>query len=71
MILNKDPHIRAALLFGRGKFNPGVLVEPKPEYAFDPTDLVKVAQFRNKIWYALVVLYILKGLSHLNITISG
>ena len=38
-------------MFGRGRFNPGVIVDPKPEFAFDPEDQEKLAEFRNKIWY--------------------
>ncbi|CAL1699337.1 unnamed protein product [Somion occarium] len=49
-ILNRDPHVRASVLFGRGKFNAGVLIDPQPAFAFDPTDQQKLADFRNKIW---------------------
>lgn len=37
-------------MFGRGRFNPGVIIDPKPEFAFDPEDQEKLAEFRNKIW---------------------
>ena len=37
-------------MFGRGRFNPGVIIEPKPEFAFDPEDEEKLAEFRNMIW---------------------
>ncbi|KAH8099950.1 acetyl-CoA synthetase-like protein [Cristinia sonorae] len=50
LILNQDPHIKASVIFGRGKFNAGVLVDPKPEYQFDPADTDKLAEFRNLIW---------------------
>ena len=49
-MLNQDPHISASVMFGRGRFQPGIIVEPKPEFRFDPTDEVKLAEFRNKIW---------------------
>lgn len=49
-ILNQDPHVRAAVIFGRGKFNCGVIIDPSPEEAFDPVDLDKLIDFRNKIW---------------------
>lgn len=38
-------------MFGRGRFNPGVIIDPRPESAFDPEDLEKLAKFRNTIWY--------------------
>jgi hypothetical protein len=38
-------------MFGRGRFNPGVVIDPKPEFAFDPKDQEKLAEFRTEIWY--------------------
>jgi len=49
-ILNGDPHVKSAVMFGRGRSNPGVIIDPKPEFAFDPEDWEKLAEFRNKIW---------------------
>ncbi|PBK96038.1 acetyl-CoA synthetase-like protein [Armillaria gallica] len=49
-MLNQDPHVSAAVMFGRGQFQAGVLVEPKPQFALDPGDETKVANFRNLIW---------------------
>ena len=49
-ILNGDPHVKLAVMFGRGRFNPGVIVDPKPEFAFDPENEEKLAEFRNRIW---------------------
>nr|WGM49229.1 carboxylic acid reductase [Boreostereum vibrans] len=49
-ILMQDPHVASAVIFGRGQFQNGVLVDPKPQFAFDPTDEVKLAEFRNLIW---------------------
>lgn len=37
-------------MFGRGRFNAGVVIEPTPEWTVDPRDEVAVAEFRNKIW---------------------
>ncbi|EMD37730.1 hypothetical protein CERSUDRAFT_94730 [Gelatoporia subvermispora B] len=47
-ILQKDPHIAAALMFGRGRFQNGVLIHPREP--FDHTDTEKLAEFRNRIW---------------------
>ncbi|PBK97000.1 acetyl-CoA synthetase-like protein [Armillaria gallica] len=49
-MLNQDPHVLASVMFGRGKFQAGVLVEPKREFSFDPADTVLLSQFRNQIW---------------------
>ena len=40
-----------SIIFGRGRFNAGVLIEPKEQFKFDPIDQAKLAEFRNKIWY--------------------
>lgn len=37
-------------MFGRGRFYPGVVVDPKPELRFDPVDEAALADFRNLIW---------------------
>lgn len=37
-------------MFGRGRFQAGVLIDPKPQYKFDPSDEKQLAEFRNKIW---------------------
>lgn len=49
-ILNQDPHIQSAVIFGRGRFYPGVVVDPKPKFRFDPVDEVALTEFRNLIW---------------------
>ncbi|KAK0210917.1 hypothetical protein DFS33DRAFT_1371246 [Desarmillaria ectypa] len=50
IMLNQDPHILALVMFGRGKFQAGVPVEPKREFSFDPADTVLLGPFRNQIW---------------------
>lgn len=50
-ILVQDPLVQAVVMFGNGRVNAGVLVEPVPEHSFDPTDQQKLATFRAMIWY--------------------
>lgn len=38
-------------MFGRGRFNAGVLIEPTDPYKFDPADQSKLIAYRNAIWY--------------------
>lgn len=38
-------------MFGRGRFYPGVVVDPKPEFRFDPMDETALSDFRNLIWW--------------------
>ncbi|KAH8101719.1 acetyl-CoA synthetase-like protein, partial [Cristinia sonorae] len=53
-ILNSDKHVHCAIMFGRGRFQNGVLIEPKSEYAFDPADVAQVEEFKNAIWPTVV-----------------
>ncbi|KAH9955362.1 acetyl-CoA synthetase-like protein [Russula dissimulans] len=49
-ILAQDSHILSAVMFGRGRYQNGVLIDPKPQFAFDPKDEVKLEAFRELIW---------------------
>lgn len=49
-LLCTDPHVQAAVMFGRGKFNAGVLIDPRPPYRFNPADVDKLVEFRQLIW---------------------
>ncbi|KAG8908187.1 hypothetical protein FRB99_008730 [Tulasnella sp. 403] len=49
-ILCKDPFIDSAIMFGRGRFQNGVIIQPKPQFQFDPSDEEKLAAFRSAIW---------------------
>ncbi|KAK0483762.1 hypothetical protein IW261DRAFT_1332931 [Armillaria novae-zelandiae] len=49
-MLNQNPHVLTSVMFGRGKFQAGVLVEPRREFSFDPADTDLLSQFRNQIW---------------------
>ncbi|TFY81856.1 hypothetical protein EWM64_g2159 [Hericium alpestre] len=49
-ILLKDRYVAAALMFGRGKFQNGVLITPAEGRSFDPKDGIKLEAFRNAIW---------------------
>ncbi|KAI9060104.1 acetyl-CoA synthetase-like protein [Trametes sanguinea] len=49
-IINEDPHVRCSMMFGSGKFQNGILIEPKTPFTIDPEDPKQVEEFRNKIW---------------------
>ena len=49
-MLNQDPLIESAVIFGRGRFQCGVLVQPSREHAFDSSDTEKLIQYRKGIW---------------------
>ena len=60
-ILTQDPHILSAVMFGRGRFQNGVLIDPKPQFAFDPKDEAKLENFRTLIWQVSVSLFVFFG----------
>ncbi|KAG7441925.1 acetyl-CoA synthetase-like protein [Guyanagaster necrorhizus] len=45
-----DKRVTAAVMFGRSRFQPGVLVSPAPGYEFDPANEKDLADFRTSIW---------------------
>ncbi|KAI6017886.1 putative aminoadipate reductase, partial [Pisolithus marmoratus] len=49
-VIRTSRYVSAACMFGQGRFQNGVLVEPRPEYAIDVEDQKQVAEFRNLIW---------------------
>ncbi|KAH9912112.1 acetyl-CoA synthetase-like protein [Fomitopsis serialis] len=51
-MMNQDPHVQASAMFGRGRLQAGILIDPKPEYSFDPSDEASLVAFRNKICQA-------------------
>lgn len=49
-MMTQDPRVAAAVVFGRGRLQAGILVEPKSDYAFNPIDEPRLAEFRNTLW---------------------
>jgi hypothetical protein len=46
-----------AVMFGRQHDQPGVLIEPKQEYAIDIEDQKQVSGLRNMLWSVPVILH--------------
>ncbi|THV00390.1 acetyl-CoA synthetase-like protein [Dendrothele bispora CBS 962.96] len=49
-LLLTDKRIASAIMFGRSKFQAGVLIMPSNDWVFEPSDLVKLSEYRNMIW---------------------
>ncbi|CDO76172.1 hypothetical protein BN946_scf185034.g5 [Trametes cinnabarina] len=47
-ILLQDPHVQAAIIFGQGRSQNGVIIQPKEP--FDFSNEKKLGEFRNKVW---------------------
>jgi hypothetical protein len=43
--------VHSSVMFGHGRFNVGIIIEPAPGHNFDPVDQVQVSSFRNSIWF--------------------
>lgn len=52
--ITTSPMVLGAVMFGRGREQAGVLIEPTREYAIPPGDDKALAEFRNRIWYVFV-----------------
>lgn len=50
-IIIASPLLQGAVIFGRGRNQVGVLIEPRPEHIVDVMDDNAVAVFRNEIWF--------------------
>ncbi|KAH8102928.1 hypothetical protein BXZ70DRAFT_927267 [Cristinia sonorae] len=48
--LGSLPFVNGAIMFGRGKNQAGVLIEPRPDFAFHPMDERGVRQMKERIW---------------------
>ena len=49
--ITSDVRISGAVMFGRGKSQCGILIEPRKEYALGPHDEVAIAKFKEDIMY--------------------
>ncbi|KAI6138696.1 putative non-ribosomal peptide synthetase [Pisolithus thermaeus] len=50
IVIGTSRQVLGVCMFGRGRSQVGVLVEPRPQYAVDVEDEKQVAEFRNLIW---------------------
>ena len=49
-LIMSSPMVIGAVMFGREKNQCGILIEPAPSHAIDPTDPIALPKFRNMIW---------------------
>ncbi|KAL4077419.1 putative nonribosomal peptide synthetase, partial [Scleroderma citrinum] len=49
-VIGTSPYVSGVCIFGRGRHQVGVLVEPRQGFAVDVKDEIQVAEFRNLIW---------------------
>ncbi|KAF8129542.1 acetyl-CoA synthetase-like protein [Boletus edulis] len=49
-VIASSPLVQGVVMFGRERNQVGVLIEPRPEHAFDVNDEKAAAEFRNQIW---------------------
>ncbi|EPQ57831.1 acetyl-CoA synthetase-like protein [Gloeophyllum trabeum ATCC 11539] len=45
-----NPLVQGTVMFGRGRDQVGILIEPHPAHVIDPKDEKAVVDFRNKMW---------------------
>ncbi|KIJ53373.1 hypothetical protein M422DRAFT_775923 [Sphaerobolus stellatus SS14] len=49
-IIMRDPLVKYAVMFGRGRAQNGILLQPLEGQEFNPKDLEALARYRNAIW---------------------
>jgi long-subunit acyl-CoA synthetase (AMP-forming) len=49
-IIGASPYVNGIVMFGRGRNQVGVLIEPRPGYEIDVDDEKQLSEFRNGVW---------------------
>ncbi|KAJ6553072.1 hypothetical protein B0H19DRAFT_1030172, partial [Mycena capillaripes] len=52
-IISSSPHVAGAVIFGHGRPQTGILIEPAEDLTIDVDNEVQLAELRNKIWPAI------------------
>lgn len=49
-MINKDPLVESCIIFGSGHNQCGVLIQPRKDLSFDPSDSKKLGEFREAVF---------------------
>ncbi|OAX33021.1 acetyl-CoA synthetase-like protein, partial [Rhizopogon vinicolor AM-OR11-026] len=49
-IIGASRYVNGTVMFGRGRNQVGILIEPRPGYEIDVDDETQLADFRNRVW---------------------
>ncbi|KAG1779119.1 putative aminoadipate reductase [Suillus placidus] len=49
-IISANPYVNGTVIFGRGRNQAGILIEPRAGCEFDVDDEKHLAEFRNRVW---------------------
>jgi hypothetical protein len=49
-VIYANPYVNGAVIFGRGRNQVGILIEPRAGYEIDVDDAKQLAEFRNRVW---------------------
>jgi len=55
-IINTNSFVKGSLIFGRGRFSNGVLIEPA---SYEYAQQIGLEEFRNSIWFVGCVYFVL------------
>ena len=50
VIICRDPLVQSIVMFGRGRPQNGIIIQPTKGHEIDPNDTVALAQFKDDIW---------------------
>jgi long-subunit acyl-CoA synthetase (AMP-forming) len=49
-VVGANRYVNGTVMFGRGRNQVGIIIEPRPGYEIDVNDGTQLAEFRNKVW---------------------
>ncbi|KAG2133342.1 putative aminoadipate reductase [Suillus clintonianus] len=49
-LIGTNPYVNGAVIFGRGRSQVGILIEPRAGHEIDVDDEAQVSEFRNRVW---------------------
>jgi hypothetical protein len=49
-IVCANHYVNGTVMFGRGRNQVGILIEPRAGYEIDVDDEIQLAEFRNQVW---------------------
>jgi long-subunit acyl-CoA synthetase (AMP-forming) len=49
-IIGANHYVEGTVMFGRGRNQVGILIEPRKGYEIDVDDEDQLAEFRNRVW---------------------
>ena len=53
LAIGKDPNVESCIVFGTGHTQCGILIQPRKDLVFDPSETEKLGEYRDAVWYVV------------------